>query len=149
MLPDQSDQEKMVLLKIAAHQYLGQKWQYFKKIKVADQSSKLFKEKSLLQEMKATQSALKFTSKNALRQYNLAYQNCMKEIKSFAVTDEGFPELPDESDEKAVKAMIPELDSVIISWTPLKFLLPAKQIREKGTASERHTDGLIRPNIRV
>jgi len=143
MLPDQSDQEKMVLLKIVAHQYLGQKWQYFKKIKAADQSGKLFKEKSLLQEMKATQSALKFTSKNALRQYNLAYQNCTKEIKSFAVTDEEFPDIPDESDEKAVKAMIPELDAVIISWTPLKFLLPAKQIREKGTASERHTEGLI------
>ncbi len=143
MLADQSDQEKMVLLKIAAHQYLGQKWQYFKKIKAADQSGKLFKEKSLFQEMKATQSALKFTSKNALRQYNLVYQSCMKEIKSFAVTDEEFPELPDESDDKAEKAMIPELDSVIISWTPLKFLLPAKQIREKGTASERHTEGLI------
>ena len=143
LLPEQSDEEKMVLLKIAAHQFLGQKWLYFKKIKGTDQSGKLIKEKSLFEEMKATRSALKFTSKNTLRQYILAFQNCMKEIKSFAVTDEEFPELPDDSDGKVLKSMIPELDAVIIAWTPLKFLLPARQIREKGQASERHTEGLI------
>lgn len=142
-LSEQSDEEKMVILKIVAHQNLGQKWQYYRKIKDAGKSGKLFKEKSLFKEMKATQSALKFTSKNALRLYNLAYQNCVKEIKSFAITDEVFPELPDESDDSAVKAMIPEQDAVIIAWTPLKFLLTSKQLREKGQASERHTEGLI------
>lgn len=133
----------MHLLKLEAHQILGQKWEYFRKIKNAGQSSGLFREKSLFEEMKATQSAIKFTAKNTLRQYNLAYQNALKEIKSFAITDEEFPDLPDENDADAVKAMIPEQDAVIISWTPVKFFLPARQIREKGTASQRHTEGLI------
>lgn len=140
---EQTAEEKMYLLKLEAHQILGGKWDYFRKIKNAGQNSGLFKEKSLFDEMKATQSALKFTSKNTLRQYNLAYLNCLKEIKSFANTDEQFPELPDESDSAAVKEMIPKQDAVIISWTPLKFLLPARQIREKGTASQRHTEGLL------
>ncbi len=143
LLSEQSDEEKMYLLKLAAHQILGQKWEYFRKIKNAGKSGGLFKEKSLFEEMKATQSALKFTSKNTLRQYNLAYLNCLKEIKNFAITDEVFPELPDESAREAVKAMIPKQDAVIISWAPIKFLLPARQIREKGTASQRHTEGLI------
>ena len=143
LLQEQSDPEKMYLLKLAAHQFLGQKWIYYKKIKSAGKSGKLLKEKSLFKEMKATQSALKFTSKNAIRMYILAYQNCVNEIKKFAVTEEVFPELPDETDDTVIKSMIPELDAVTIGWTPLKFLLPTKQLREKGTASERHTEGLI------
>jgi len=142
-LPDQSDEEKMFLLTQAAHQILGQKWEYFNKIKHAGESGGLFKEKSLFEEMKATQSALKFSSKNTLRQYSLAYLNCLKEIKSFAETDEQFPELPDESESTAVKEMIPTQDAIIIGWTPLKFLLPARPVREKGLASQRHTEGLI------
>ena len=135
----QTPEEQMYLLKLGAHQILGAKWIHYKKIKLAGSSGKLFKSKDLTEEMKATQSALKFTSKNASRQYRVTYQAALKDIKSYTGSTEGFPEL----DEQSEGALTSEFDAVIISWTPIKFLLPAKQVREKGTASQRHTEGLI------
>jgi len=139
----QTPEEQMYLLKLGAHQILGEKWIHYKKIKMAGSSGKLFKSKDLTEEMKATQSALKFTSKNATRLYRAAYQTTLKDIKSYTGSTEGFPELDDESEGDSVSALTSEFDVVIISYTPIKFLLPAKQIREKGVASQRHSEGLI------
>jgi hypothetical protein len=136
---EQTPEEQMYLLKVGAHQILGEKWIHYKKIKMAGSSGKLFKSKDLTDEMKATQSALKFTSKNATRLYQVAYQTALGEIKKYTDSTEGFPEL----DADTSAALTSEFDAVIIAYTPIKFLLPAKQIREKGIASERHSEGLV------
>lgn len=143
-LQDQSLLDKMYLLKLIAHQMLGQKWVYFKKIKQAGDSFSFLKEKTLMEQMKATRSALNFTSKNASKLYKLAYKSVYSEIKQYTGDSEGLPVLDDSGEDETVSRTIgPEFDAVIISWTPLKFILPAKSIRSKGSATQRHTEGLV------
>lgn len=142
-LKDQSPEDQMYLLKLIAHQMLGAKWMYYKKIKRGDQGLKLFKEASLMEQMKATRSALRFTTKNTKKLYRFAYQECLKEIKKYAGIKEGMPELPEAEEGEELPAMTSEFDAVIIAWTPLKFLTPAQKIRDKGSATQRHTEGLI------
>ncbi|MBU2645946.1 hypothetical protein KKI24_14650 [bacterium] len=133
----------MYLLKLIAHQMLGAKWMYYRKIKQGDQGLKLFREASLMEQMKATRSALRFTTKNTKKLYRFAYQECLNEIKKYAGIKEGFPELPESEAGEELPSLTSEFDAVIISWTPLKFLSPAQKIRDKGAATQRHTEGLI------
>ena len=142
-LKNQSPEDKMYLLKLIAHQMLGAKWMYYRKIKQGDKGIKLFRETSLMEQMKATRSALRFTTKNTKKVYRFAYQECLKEIKKFAGIKEGFPELPETEEGEEIPSLTSEFDAVIISWTPLKFLNPAQKIRDKGAATQRHTEGLI------
>ena len=142
-LKNQSPEDQMYLLKLIAHQMLGAKWMYYRKIKQGDQGMKLFKEASLMEQMKATRSALRFTTKNTKKIYRFAYQECLKEIKKFAGIKEGFPELPEVEEGEELPSLTSEFDAIIISWTPLKFLNPAQKIRDKGAATQRHTEGLI------
>lgn len=142
-LKSQSTEDQMYLLKLIAHQMLGAKWMYYRKIKRGDQGLKLFKEASLMEQMKATRSALRFTTKNTKKLYRFAYQECLKEIKKYAGIKEGFPELPEAAEGEDLPSLTSEFDALIIAWTPLKFLTPAQKIRDKGTATQRHTEGLI------
>jgi hypothetical protein len=142
-LKNQSPEDQMYLLKLIAHQMLGAKWMYYRKIKQGDKGLKLFKEASLMEQMKATRSALRFTTKNTKKLYRFAYQECVKELKKYAGIKEGIPELPEAAEGEDLPALTSEFDAIIISWTPLKFLTPAQKIRDKGTATQRHTEGLI------
>jgi len=128
-LKSQTPEEQMYLLKLIAHQMLGAKWMYYKKIKQGDQGLKLFKEASLMEQMKATRSALRFTTKNTKKLYRFAYQECLKEIKKYAGIKEGFPELQEAGEGEDLPGLTSEFDAIIISWTPLKFLTPAQKIR--------------------
>ena len=138
----QSPEEKIYLLKLIAHQRLGSKWIYYRKIKKGDSGLKLFKEASLMEQMKATQAALRFTTKNARKLYRAAYQSTLKEIKAYTGLKTEFPELPDPPEGEALPSLNSTHDAVIITWTPLKFLLPVAQLRAKGLATQRHTEGL-------
>jgi hypothetical protein len=143
-LPDQSLLDKMYLLKLIAHQLLGPKWVYFRKIKQAEEGFNFLKEKTLMEQMKATRSALNFTSKNASKLYKIAYKSTFSEIKQYTGDSHGLPVLDDSDEGETVSRTIgPEFDAVIISWTPLKFIIPAKSIRSKGSATQRHTEGLV------
>ncbi|MCP4753613.1 MAG: hypothetical protein GY866_22215 [Proteobacteria bacterium] len=133
----------MYLLKLLANQMLGAKWMYYRRIKRGDQGLKIFKEKSLMEQMKATRSALRFTTKNTKKLYRLAYQECIKEIKANSGLKEGFPELPEIEEGKEIPSLTSSFDAVIVSWTPIKFLIPAQQIRSKGVATQRHSEGLV------
>jgi len=143
-IKNQTSGEKMYLLKLTGYQMLGDKWKYYRKIKTAGEGFQLLKKKSHLEQMKATRSALRFTSKSARKAYRSVYQSCLKDIK--ANTDyknEDFPELSETENGQDPPSLTSEHDAVIISWTPIKFLLPAKTLREKGKATQRHTEGLI------
>lgn len=143
-LKDQVVEEKMHVLKQVALEWLGSQWEYYKKIKTAGEGFQLLKAKSHLDQMKATQSALKFTSKSAKKSYRSTYQICVNEISSrTGLRKENFPLLPETADGKEVPSLSSEFDAVIIAWTPIKFFLPAKQIREKGKATQRHSEGLV------
>ncbi|MCP4750447.1 MAG: hypothetical protein GY866_06115 [Proteobacteria bacterium] len=142
-IKQQTIADKMYLLKLIAHQILGQKWIFYKKIRSAGKQGRFFKSKSLTDQMKATQSALRFSTKNATKLYHLAYESSVKEIKTYTGQKEGYPALPEEREDKFLPPLISKHDAVIISWTPVKFLGPTRQIREKGAASQRHTEGLI------
>ena len=133
----------MYLLRLLSHQILGAKWMYYRKIKLGDEGFRPFKEKSLMEQMKATRSALRFTSKNTKKLYRQIYSECIKDIKTYTGLKEGFPELPDAVEGQEIPSLTREFDAVIISWTPVKFLLPAPTIRQKGTATQRHSEGLI------
>lgn len=123
---------------------LGSKWKYYHKIKRGGEGLSLFKEKTLMEQMKATQSALRFTSKSAKNSYRNIYQACVNEIvKNTVLKKEHLPQLPEAVEGKDLPSLTSQFDEVIITWTPLKFFLPAKKIREKGKATQRHTEGLI------
>ncbi len=138
----QTTEDKIYLLKLVAHQMLGAKWIYYRKIKRGEKGLKILKEKSLMEQMKATRAALKFTTKNAKKLYRLVYQECLKDIKKSTGLSEDFPILPETGEGTEVPSLTSEFDAIIISWTPIKFLLPIQQLRAKGQATQRHTEGL-------
>jgi hypothetical protein len=143
-IEDQTPAEKLYILKMLAQQILGAKWVYYRKIKHAGEGFKLFREKSLMEQMKATQAALKFTSKHAKKTYRNTYKNTLNDIKKFSVfKTQDFPELPEIPMGEDPPALDNEHDEVILTWTPIKFLLPAKTIREKGIATQPHSEGLV------
>ncbi len=143
-IKDQIPSEKVYILKMLAHQMLGSKWVYFRKIKHAGEGFKLFREKSLMEQMKATQAALKFTSKHARKQYRTFYKEALKDIKiNTGARNENFPPSPEYEEGNIIPSLTSEHDEVLISWTPVKFMLPSKTIREKGIATQRHSEGLV------
>ena len=143
-IEDQTAAEKLHILKMLAQQILGAKWVYYRKIKHAGEGFKLFREKSLMEQMKATQAALKFTSKHAKKTYRNTYKNTLNDIKKFTVfKTQDFPELPEVPMGEDPPALEAEHDEVILTWTPIKFLLPARTIREKGIATQPHSEGLV------
>ncbi len=143
-IEDQTPAEKLYILKMLAQQILGAKWVYYRKIKHAGEGFKLFREKSLMEQMKATQAALKFTSKHAKKIYRNTYKNTLNDIKKFTVfKTQDFPELPEVAMGEDPPALGNEHDEVILTWTPIKFLLPARTIREKGIATQPHSEGLV------
>ncbi|MBU2514831.1 hypothetical protein KJ966_26205 [bacterium] len=138
----QTPENKVYVLKLIAHQILGEQWVYYRKIKRGDQGFSLFKEKSLMEQMKATRAALRFTTRNARKLYKTVYQDCIKDIKTFTGLKTEFPEVADEAEGEMPPALTSDQDAVIISWTPVKFFLPVLQLRAKGMATQRHTEGL-------
>ncbi|MBU3918030.1 hypothetical protein KKA14_21080, partial [bacterium] len=139
----QSASEKIYLLKMIAHQMLGPKWVYYRKIKHAGEGFKLFREKTLMEQMKATQAALKFTSKHAKKTFRNVYKSSVSDIKAnTGLRNEDFYELPEFKEGEVFPSLTSNHDEVIITWTPIKFLIPAKIIREKGIATQRHSEGL-------
>ncbi len=134
----------MYLLKQLAYHMLGPKWKYYRKIKKGNEGLQLLKEKSLMEQMKATQAALRFTSKSAKKNYRNVFQACIKDIRLYTdIPKEELPQLPEAEGGGDPPSLTSRHDEIIISWTPIKFFLPAKQIREKGAATQRHTEGLI------
>ena len=138
----QTPEEKLYIIKLIAHQKLGPKWIYYRKIKRAEQGLALFREKSLMEQMKATRAALRFTTKNARKLYRMVYLDSVKEIKAYTGLKTDFPELHDTENSDEVMSLNSEHDAVIICWTPIKFMLPVLQLRSKGLATQRHTEGL-------
>jgi hypothetical protein len=143
-LVHQTPAEKMYVLKLVAHQMLGEKWVYFRKIKRAGEGQNIFHKKSIMEQMKATQAALKFSSRSTRKLYRLAYKNTLMDISTnTGIKNSNFPTLPETDDTGSSFATPPEIDATIIEWTPLKFLTPARQIRNKGRATQRHSEGLV------
>ncbi len=144
LIKNQTTSEKMYILKQMSHHMLGAKWKYYHKIKSGGNGLSLFKEKTLMEQMKATQSALRFTSKSAKKSYRTIYQSSLNDIAvNTGIKKENFPVLPEVEGGKEPPSLTSQFDEVIISWTPLKFFLPARQIRDKGKATQRHTEGLV------
>lgn len=143
-LEEQTPAEKLYILKMLAHQILGAKWVYYRKIKHAGEGFKLFREKSLMEQMKATQAALRFTTKHARKTFRNTYKSSLEDIKRYTVFKaQDFPELPEVKMGEDPPSLDSEHDEVILTWTPIKFLLPSKTIREKGVATQPHSEGLV------
>lgn len=142
-LKEQTPSEKIYVLKMIAHQMLGAKWVYFRKIKHAGEGFKLFKEKSLMEQMKATQAALRFTSKHARKKFRTIYKEATRDIKNnTSMRTEDFPESPEYDQNNQLPSLTSSHDEVLITWTPIKFFQAVKTIREKGVATQRHSEGL-------
>jgi len=131
--------EQMFLFNLLAKEYLGSKWQFFHKIKHANEGFDFLKQSNLMEQMKATRSALGFSSKNTKKAYRVVYQNCITDIKKYT----GKSDFRTIEEDDVYPKNYEYFDSLIISWTPLKFFLPASQIRQKGTATQRHSEGLV------
>ena len=143
-LEDQSVEEKMEVLRALGQKMLGSRGEYFRKIKRAGQGFKLLREKSLMEQMKATQSALTYTTKHTRRLYRMMYQESIREIRGKSTLRSlAFPVLPESPKGETPPTLDPDFDAVIIEWTPIKFLLPTQAIRMKGVATQRHSEGLI------
>jgi hypothetical protein len=143
-LVHQTPAEKMHVLKMVAHQMLGEKWVYFRKIKRAGEGQNIFHKKTMMEQMKATQAALKFSSRSTRKLYRLAYKNTLMDIgTNTGIKKSNFPDLPETDDTGNSFSTPPEIDATIIEWTPLKFLITARQIRNKGRATQRHSEGVV------
>ena len=140
-ISEQTPSELMDVLRLEGQMRLGPRWNYFRKIMVGKEGFSLFKEADLVEKMKATRAALIFSSRNTRKNYRLVYRTVTSEIKRFTDIKE-FPALP-EGEGETSPSITPEMDSIILSWTPIKFLLPSKLIREKGRATQRHTEGVL------
>ena len=120
-LNDQTCSEKMYVLKQMTYHMLGAKWKYYHKIKRGGEGLSLLREKSLMEQMKATQSALKFTSKSAKSSYRIVYQACLNDITvNTGLKKELFPVLPDTEDGKEPSSLTSQFDEVIISSSYLQ-----------------------------
>ncbi len=143
-IEEQTPAEKLYILKMLAHQILGAKWVYYRKIKHAGEGFKLFREKSLMEQMKATQAALRFTTRHTRKTYRNLYKNSLEDIKKYTVfKSQDFPELPEVPVGEDPPSLESEHDEIIITWTPIKFLLFSRTIREKGIATQPHSEGLV------
>ncbi len=143
-IEEQTPAEKLHILKMLAHQILGAKWVYYRKIKHAGEGFKLFREKSLMEQMKATQAALKFTTKHARKVYRNTYKSTLEDIRKYTVFKaQDFPELQEVPVGEDPPSLLAEHDEIILTWTPIKFLLPSRTIREKGVATQPHSEGLV------
>jgi len=142
-LKEQSPADKMQLIKLVAEEMLGAKWEYYKKIKHADQGFNLLAEPSLMEQMKATQSALRFTSKNARKAFWGTFKTAAGEVKGKMGPGAPIPELPEVPEGQEVPSLSPGMDAFLLSWTPIKFLQNSKLIRDKGVATQRHSEGLV------
>ncbi len=141
-LEQQLPEDKMVILKAIATRKLGSKWEYFRKIKHAGEKFEFLKEASLMEQMKATQAALKFTARNTRKTYWNLYKETLQTIKRNTGL-KTLPELPEIPEGKETPTLKPMHDGLVIQWCPIKFMLPAKYIREKGIATQRHSEGLV------
>ncbi|MCP4294745.1 MAG: hypothetical protein GY786_03980 [Proteobacteria bacterium] len=143
-IDEQSIAQKMFLMRVLADRELGEKWKYFNKIKHSDDGFDFLKKETLMDQMKATRSALQFTTKATRKQFQLLYKACISEIISHDGADkQDLPALPETSEEKGLPTLSSQQDGLIVTWTPIKFLLPAEQIRDKGKATQRHSEGLV------
>ena len=137
----------MYILRLISHQMLGARWVYYRKIKRAGEGHKILREKTLMEQMKATQAALRFTSRATSSLYRVALGSCLQDISTYTgIKKSTLPALSQPQESKTNEAkqkLTADHDGIIVTWTPLKFLLPAKSIREKGCATQRHTEGLI------
>ena len=149
-LKSQTPEEKMYILSMIGRQMQGAKWVYYQKIKRAGENHSIFREKTIMELMKATQAALRFTSRSIRNLYRTAYNTCLRDITTHTgIRKNRFPKLSQapetyDSNGPTVTSKITDThDSIIISWTPIKFLIPAKTIREKGRATQHHTEGVV------
>ena len=116
-LSQQTPADKMALLKVLATRALGSKWEYFRKIKHAGEKFEFLKEQSLMEQMKATQAALKFTAKNTRKTYWNVYKETIATVKR----DTGLknlPDLPEIPEGQDVPTLKPMHDGLIVQWCP-------------------------------
>ena len=140
----QSAEEKLSVLKLMAIQMSYQKWSYFNRIKHGELSLSVFGSNDILEQMKATKSALKYTSKYARLSYKSAYNASLEDIcKYTSLTRKELPQLPSTDEGYYYPDDPNKFDAVIIGYTPLKFLNTARKIREKSKATLRHCESLI------
>lgn len=132
----------MEAIRLSAEQLLGGQWEYYRRIKKGDEGFKFGQEESLAEQMKATRSALKFTSKATRKAYWASFKSATAEVKGKGGI-KAVPTPAENPDGAEVQTLPPELDGYLISWAPLKFLTNVKLIREKGVATERYAEGLV------
>jgi len=143
-LNGQSAADKMNLLRIISARYLNPSWQYYRSIKHTSVGNNLLAQPNLATHMKATRAALTYTSKVTKKAYWASCKSSIGDVKSRGgLKKEALPEMPAVEEGKGVPSLTAELDAFIIQWTPLKFLSNSKIIREKGQATQRHSEGLV------
>lgn len=138
---EQTIVDKMHVLTGEAYIRLGRRWQLYQKIRKSDEGLAFLKQKSMFEQMKATRSALQYTEKTVKKLLKNQFQASTRDVKKYMGKEVEIPELIENEGELPV--LTPECDGFMVQWTPLKFLIPSGEIRDKGKATLRHTEGLI------
>ena len=139
----QTLEERMYVIKLISYQMLGAEWKYYRKIIQGGKGLKIFREDSILEHMKATRAALRYTTKNRNSLFRSSYHSCVEEIKKYTKLRDFFTEMPKVEGTQEAPQLTDAHDALIITWTPLKFLTPVRKIRERGQSTQRHTEGLV------
>ena len=127
-----------------AMQWLGQRYEWYNKIRTAKKGGlKIFKEASLEEQMEATRSALVLVSNTLNTSLMMAYNAVIDAVKNLKNEPEDWPGKV-EGDRASAPLLTPEQDATVIAWSPVKFLNLAKQVRDKGKGLDFYVDGLVK-----
>ncbi|NQU66200.1 MAG: hypothetical protein HQ517_18220 [SAR324 cluster bacterium] len=133
----------MYVLRKTAYRYLGPKWQLFKNIKQGKLRLLRGKNKVYTEYIKTTKAALRNISKVARKAYYEVYQSSLEEIvANTSLYPKDLPEIREIENETDIPSLTAEQDATIISWTPIKFMLPVTQIRKLRRASLNYCENL-------
>jgi len=142
-IEEQTAQQKMKVLRELAYQNLGKKWDLFQKIKSGSLSAKTGQQAGVGDKLASMRQSLINVTQLAHHQFRQSYLNCLLDISSAGIATSDFPPAPELEEDGSASPIDEEQDAIIISRTPLKFLIPCGKLREAGADLPQHRDGLI------
>jgi len=145
MIPieEQTAQQKMKVLRELAYQNLGKKWDLFQKIKSGSLVPEGEDKAGLGEKLAGMRESLIEVTKLAHHLFRQAYLDCLMDISSAGTAIEDFPPPPGLNEDGSTIPIDEDQDAIIISRTPLKFLIPCGKLRQAGADLPQHRDGLV------
>jgi hypothetical protein len=141
----ESETEFLRHLDQQAHQWLGNHYQWYDKVRKAKKGdSGLFHDATMEEQMLATRAALARVTETLQTAIVLAYNNTVETVARGGHPPDGWPTplaMPDRNNPPPTGAA---QDTLVIAYHPMKFLNLARSVRDKGKGVPYYTDSLVK-----